>query len=395
MIPTQLRTRDLRRLVRQMWNDPRCDPIVPAVLDAAIAADAKSCDRAIITGYLDHFPTDHPDFERLTHASALAARRRDWPWRERGERWRLWNGDEGPARLASALLESDDPAATLREVGLDGDLAEGEFVAEALNDACEKAATARGAHAVRLGEQLIALFGKLSARELDGALIDGLLRPWVHTQPEDAHKRRLGGFLTARYGDPRIERTRWAALAQELAERGTGYDPEALIDTLRRWLTEAAVRAFFSIVGRTAERKDQWAAREKFWLGYLDSGAVRDGWFAFGRQAERLAGGLAKDEALQYGRVIGGADPSHSSLILSIGDLRIAEWSHNGKCRFWPAAQRSAPVPYRREYDGLLLRTTHGPAGFDHFSHVGPWQAKFARKIHCTTGVEHPFYGRG
>lgn len=395
MNPAQLRTRDLRRLVRQMWADPRCDGVVPAALDAAIAADAKSCDRAVITGYLAHFPTDHPSFERLRHASALVANRRDWPWRERGATWHLWERDTGPARVAAALLDSDDPAALLRDAGLDGDLAEGEFVAEAFDDACEQAARTKGDGAVATGERLIALFGKLSARGADAGLVDGLLRPWVTRSPPDSHKRRLGSFLTSRFGDPRIDQTRWTALAREIAARGSGPDPEALIDTLRRWLTEAAVRAFFSIVGRTVTRKDQWSAREQFWLGYLDAGVVRDGWFAFGRKAEQLAGALAKDEALQYGRVNGGGDPGHSSLILTIGDLRIAEWSHNGSCRFWPASQKRAPQPYRRDYDGLALRTTFGEPGFDYYSHVSNWQAKFARKIYGATGVTHPVYGRG
>lgn len=393
--PAGLRTRDLRRLVRQMWADPRCGPIAPAALDAAIAADAKSCDRAVITGYLDHFPFAHPHFERLVHASALAARRRDWPWRERGERWRLWDGDEGPTRLARALMDSDDPAATLRDAGLDGDLAEGEFVAEALDDACEEAATARGERAVALGERLAALFGTLSVRKRDAALIDGLLRPWIGRSPDDAHKRRVGTFLVGRYGDPRIDRTRWAALGKELAARETGHDPEQLISTLSYWLTDAAVRAFFSIVGRTVDRKDQWAAREAFWLGYLDKGVVIDGWFAFGREAERLVGARAREEALEFGRLYGGNNPGSSALVLSIGDLRIAEWSDNGACRFWPTAQARAVEPYLPRYDWFALRTTSGGPGFDYLSHTGFWQAKFARKVFRETGVTHPIHGQG
>lgn len=384
MNPAEMRLRDLRRLVRDMWDDPRCDGVASAVLDAAIGVDAKSCDRAVIAGYLDHFPTNHPAFERLTRASELAANRRDWPWRERGLRWRLWDREAGPARLANALLESDDPAALLREAGLDGDLAEGEFVAEALEDACEQAGAATGDRAIALGERLIALFGQLSVRDVDVALVDGLLRPWSSASPPDSHKRKLGTFLTSRLGDPRMEKARWSIVADQ-----------SLIMILRRWLTEAAVRAFFSIVGRTAERKDQWAAREAFWLGYLDAGAVNDGWFAFGRRAEQLAGTLAKEESLQYGRVTGGADPSHSALIMSIGDVRIAEWSHNGSCRFWPSSQKRAPIPYRREYDGNALRMMTGGSGFDRIPHTSGWQPKFARKIYAATGVTHPVYGRG
>jgi hypothetical protein len=81
--------RDLRRLVGELWDDSRCDAIAPAVLDAAVTANAKSCDRAVLVAYLRHFPSAHPAFERLRAAAALTAERRDWPWRARGQRWRL------------------------------------------------------------------------------------------------------------------------------------------------------------------------------------------------------------------------------------------------------------------------------------------------------------------
>ncbi|WP_374944918.1 EH signature domain-containing protein [Sphingomonas sp.] len=403
MNPRDLRLRDLRRLVGGLWTDARCDAIAPAVLDAAVAVDAKSCDRAVLSAYLRHFPSDHPAFERLRAAASLTAQRRDWPWRARGERWRLWDRDAGPATIAAALLASDDPAAVLREAGLDGDLAQGEFVAEAVETACDQAGAAKGTRAVELGQRLIALFQRLVVADLDAELVDALMTPWTSVRPDKDYMAPLSGFLTARFGDPRFEGTQWARVEADMLALRRGSDPRRLTNLLRGWLTEATVRAFFNIVRTTTDRKDQWDAREAFWLAYMDSGAITEAWFAFGRRAELLAGRLAKEDNVRFARVSGGADPSHSALILSIGDLRIAEWSHNGSCRFWPHPHAShadsrlsrvkAPMLYQDNYDGTLLRTTFGPKGFEFMSHTSGWQAKAANIIFRHTGHRHPRWG--
>ena len=402
--PHRLKTGDLRRLVADLWSDRRCDPIATPTLDAAVARDAKSVDRTVLTAYLRHFPTDHPTFQRLAAASSLTAGRRDWPWRQRGADWQLWDHNVGPARIARALLARDDAPAVLREAGLDGDLAQGEFVAETLEVACEQTGAARGAEAQALGERLIALFHTLAISGRDAMLAWALLAPWQRSKPAKAHERALTSLLSARIGDPRLAQGRWLAIERELAERGLSLAvaPSAI---LRRWLTEATVRAFFTIVRRTTDRKDQWDAREAFWLGYLDAEAINEAWFAFGRRAEQQAGRLAQEEDVRFGRVSGGADPSHSALLLTIGDLRIAEWSHNGACRFWPNHRdvagtpraRLNPVPdlYRPEYDGNRLRTTSGPKGFEYLSHHSGWQGNFAAVIYRHTGVLHPQWGAG
>ena len=66
MDPRTLSRRDLRRLVNDMWPDERCDGIARATLDAAVAANAKSLDRSVLTAYLRHFPCDHPAFDALS-----------------------------------------------------------------------------------------------------------------------------------------------------------------------------------------------------------------------------------------------------------------------------------------------------------------------------------------
>jgi len=394
MTPSSLRMRDLRRLVRDMWHDPRCDEIAAAALDAAIAADAKSCDRAVIAGYLHHFPTAHPAFERLAHASSLAARRRDWPWRERGERWRLWERDVGPLKLSAALMASDDPAALLREAGLDDDLAEGKFVAEALKQACDHAARARGELAVRLGEQLVNLFEQLGVRTADAMLVEALLTPWVERAMPANFADRVLGMLVKRIGDPRFKDAVWQRLLADVDE-AQRHDMIAIV---MRWLIEKTVREFFTVVGVTTDDPVQWARREAFWLGYLDAQLIDAAWFALGVRAKDIIVGRGKKTRVDHGRIVGDrqyADPSHSSLVLTIGNQRIAEWSHNGACRFWMTQDRQAPNPFDEQYLGHSLRAKNGGEGFEYLAHQGAWESRFAHRIYRMTGIRHPKYQDG
>lgn len=402
--PCALSRRDLRRLVGELWSDSRCDIVAPAVLDAAVAADAKSLDRMVLTAYLRHLPKTHPAFERLRAASALTAARRDWPWRARGETWRLWDAEAGPDRLAAALLDQEDPAAVLRGAGLDGDLAQGAFVSDAIEAACEQVAVAQGVAAHALGRRLISLFETMAIAGHDASLAWALLAPWQLIKPEKAYVQSVSRLLSDRIGDPRLAQARWVALEAELVARGRAMSG-SISATLRHWLTEATVRAFFAIVRQTTDRADQWDAREAFWLAYLDQGAIREAWFAFGRRAEARAGAMAREEDVRYGRVSSGADPSHSALLMTIGDMRIGEWSHNGSCRFWPdlhakpispgSRRMVAPQLYELEYDGNRLRTMQGPRGFERLSHVSGWQGNFAAVIHRHTGIAHTTWGTG
>lgn len=395
--PHKLDRRDLRRLVGELWPDERCAPIAPAVLDAAVTANAKSLDRAVLTAYLRHFPRDHSSFERLRAGSELTANRRDWLWRERGDTWQLWDPDAGPKRLAAALLEHEDPARVLREVGLDGDLAQGQFVADAVEAACDQAGNARGEQAQVRGEKLIALFDRLAITGQDAMLAWALLAPWADRNPTDDYRDEIATLLVSRVGDPRLDSARWEAIATDMPGQSGGE----LVSMVRRWMTQRTVRQFFSIVGATTNDPKQWEAREEFWLAYLDAGAIGEAWFAFGRQAEALAQDAIKAEGdLLYGEITGGgADPSHSALIMSIGDVRIAEWSHNGACRFWSCNDRQAPLPYKKQYFGMQLRAMNGGRGFEEqfttIPHTSGWQANIANFVHDHAGCQHPRWGAG
>ncbi|WP_404712164.1 EH signature domain-containing protein [Sphingomonas sp. MMS24-J13] len=398
-LPAGLKPKDLKRLLDGIWADDTLEDVARPLLHHSVDRQRKSVDRSIITTYLRNFPLDHPAFDDLTKASAMVAGRHEWPWQSRGTAWALWEPDEGPPRLSQALLATDDPFRLLRDVGLDGDLATGVFVEEALLSACEAAASQRDDIAQQSGRRLIALFERFPATpELNAALTYALLAPWTTSACTDAHQRLISGLLVQRNGDPRLAPQRWAALRRTLLDMFPDAKADEAFAVLRRWLVRATVREFFAIVAKTVERRDQWRERTEFWLAYLDAGFITDAWFAFGSQAERLARKFMDqqtgDPAILEG---GGATSAQSALIFSIGDIRIAEWSDNGSCRFWSAADNTAPALYQRRYNGPSLRAMAAGEGFKAIPHNPPngWQPKFARHVYRTAGVSHPKHGAG
>ncbi|MGD9665427.1 MAG: EH signature domain-containing protein [Novosphingobium sp.] len=394
MDPQSLSRRDLRRLVGGLWSDPRCEPVASRTVAAALESDATSLDRTLLTAYLRHFPREHPAFEQLRAAAQTAANRHDWPWRERGKKWKLWNPRTGPGTLAKALTTHEDGAAILRQAGLDGDLAQAGFAEAALEQVCVKAGEAKEGKARELGERLISLVDQLGLAAPRARLVWGLLAPWLDHPPVDDYQERLTAFLVARFGHPRLKPDSWRAMQEEMAHEDAGR----LSELLSQWLTQRAVRQFFRIVSATTDNPEQWNAREEFWTAYLEDKAIDGAWFAFGKQAELLARGAV--EQGEFGQITGsGADPSHSALIMAIGDIRIAEWSHNGSARFWIAQDRQAPELFKREYYAITLRAMNGGRGFEQqfaaLPHLSGWQSRFAHHIFKHSGRRHTRWGEG
>lgn len=397
--PSSLRPKDLKRVIEEIWDvAPTMQPAL-ANLEDASNRGRKSIDRTIITTYLRAFPREHPGFGNLASASRKAADRHEWPWRERGDTWRLWRPQEAPRALAEALLATDEPASILGEAGLMGDLADGRLVGEAIARACETVSEARGEKAETAGGRLISLFRRLNrGAEHNGLLAYALLKPWLHGACGADHQKAIISLLVSRNGDPRSKKEIWKALeiaAQKLLNGAE--DVPAVFSVIRRWLVQKTVREFFKIVAATTDRQDQWKQRTDFWLSYLDAGYISDAWFAFGSMAERQAQRfIDQEDGLSFGRISGqGADASSSALLLELGDLTIAEWSHNGMSRFWKAGSQKAPRLYQEVYFSAVLRSMDAATGYDPLSHQGTWQYKFARRIYERTGIKHPKFGAG
>jgi hypothetical protein len=119
---------ELRRLIDGIWHRPGPGRAAAPIVGEALTRNRRNCDRALIDAYLRHWPKDHPTFRILRESAGFAAGRHDWPWRERGQRWRLWESD-GPDALRAAIADGGDAGALLAEAGLAGALGDGAFAA--------------------------------------------------------------------------------------------------------------------------------------------------------------------------------------------------------------------------------------------------------------------------
>jgi hypothetical protein len=86
--------------------------------------------------------------------------------------------------------------------------------------------------------------------------------------------------------------------------------------------------------------------------------------------------------------------PDQSVLLMRLGDLVIAEWSHNGAMRFWKADSKAAPEFHLTDYNGADLRSgsikVKAGSGYrDAIVHMpnGQWMMWAGNAIEFHTGV--------
>ena len=79
------------------------------------------------------------------------------------------------------------------------------------------------------------------------------------------------------------------------------------------------------------------------------------------------------------------------SLVMKIGTLVVADWSHNGRCIIWQGDDETAPSLYRSEYDSGSLAPMNAPQGGLEKSHHGSinlnWQRAISEFIRQQTGL--------
>ena len=204
-----------------------------------------------------------------------------------------------------------------------------------------------------------------------------LLRPCAEHSPEPATKKRLQPFFLHHFGDPRLQsgKHRWSGI------------PEEIRRVVIRWLVERALEQFFLLVKDTALDR-HWRYREAFWRAFLP--LEPDVWFVLGSRADRLLEKMNEkkneDEATS---ILRGAEGNQSVLLLHLPGVTIAEWSHNGACRFWLDGTPDAPALYKSTYfrEDLMGKPDHRQPHYG--SSEGLWQDEIAHWLRRdNTGVE-------
>lgn len=349
----------------------------------------------LLFSFLKEYPTQVPSFSRwrenlkslLSSLETLRMRR----WLNVVSRCHLLE-EQGPKRFAELIL--DDPAPVnevLRSANLEGELENQGFSKHAYMEGlnmveCE---LSDGSLTMQRLERLMEWSEQpagLRYPNEKALLAETLLRPFVRRPPvREEIKEKIKSFLLGHLGDPRIQMHRWFGVSEQS------------LQVMRSWMVEASLEYFFQVLDHTAD--PIWRYRKAFWGAFLDRGYISEAWPILGRRARDAINRAMREtaEKTPYG-TLQGVEASQSVLVMTIGTLLIAEWSHNGRCRVWhlengtSQSLRSrwlyniqAPVSaeeLRRSADFELVHRG---------SEQGGWQRKLYDHIHRYTGVQIPF----
>jgi hypothetical protein len=378
--------KDLRRAPWCIFatNTPLADH--PYRLDMLLARIAevtrRKIYRALANAYLYSFQPSRPGLPTVgvflaRHVEDLGA-----PWIEAHRALDLFLPDTGPGKVADlALAAARTPDHILADAHIGG--------ATSYSGFCE--------HAYRLGYERLEQGGDLDPMQrLDiitqwafveagkvrfdtmcGPAVNAAVLPFGEAMPDKITRDKCLALVLSLLGDPRTQPARWSGCARA----------EIVV---RRWLTEQSLRQFFDIVGRVA-KVEHWTYRRAFWDALYKNNYIDEAWVVFessgASEARRLFG---KD--ISFGRFGGGSiQAGHSVLLLKIGTLTIAEWSHDSPCSIWNEGDDEiGPRLYKPAYEaGNLKKRYEGSTSGDNlekqgvFWHRGSdsyaWQDRIAR----------------
>lgn len=337
-----------------------------------------------LKSYPDSLPTFHflrQGLDKLLEQHPTAQGQAVW---ERCHRYALLDND-GPGTFAALLTESNRPLDSLMEdAGFDSLLETGRFMALAYGRLLQRMTDApRGQTQASLMQRLLEISARSSGREREGprfgqgkALAEALLLPFAQGSGPTDLIDRIKTFLVQHLGDPRFVSQTWQSVNEQAR------------NVILSWLVKAALEDFFEILSATAD--EIWEYRRDFWSAYLNQGYIQEAWVILGTNASTRARHNFHS-GVTHAR-LAGASANQSVLLMRIGELTIAEWSHNGKCRIWnqgvrPDRRVGAPQLYLREYHAEDLRIAADFEQVHGGSNRGTWQRKVHDYIRGRTNI--------
>lgn len=381
-----------------LWTEKQPLSELPGLLDAVLtqAYRSNATVRAIIEAWLRAFSPSNPSVVRTGLAIRQLLIARPSPrlevWINAEQRVRLFDAREGPRKLAAELVSSTGSVdEVLSASGFDDPLrASGGYMRAVQQEVIVKVSgllTRFDAdQSLKRTLGFLAPRGTLRFAEPQsrGEMARGLLRPWLEreTEPDESARFQIQDFLLEHLDDPRLKPQRWLEAGEPAA------------NLMRRWLTRASLKAFFSLISEHAP-DSHWCYREAFWSACIEKNAAVEAWLALGsrihtsaRAVEDLKGAYARLE---------GADGDKAALLLRVKDTIFCEWSHSGALRAWPVDWPNAPLLGRKLYTRNSLMgkslpfppkpkygskgTTDGRGLYHHGSDQSRWQGSAAELL--------------
>lgn len=342
----------------------------------------KSAYKQLIAVYLRDFDPKSRPLRRIAQELDGAVRQFTWSWSRWHDEHELFDPDAGPQRIAHLCLTGDgDPLLILDSVGIGPGRIRAGFAAHAWLRGVAKLgdAFARRRPDLTLLERVLAWSeGEhgLTYPSHRSVLATTLLVPWIDAPPPENLRETLIAFLLKHLKDPRlpINAKEWVGV------------PEEGVAVLRKWLTRIALEQFFQVVDQAAEER-MWHYRRALWSAYDAANAISDAWVLFGPRSTSYATQTFGDSRA-YGQLSECYDPTQSVLLMRIGKLTIADWSHNGRCHIWLDGNPSAPKLYLAQYARRYVVYGSDNGGLTHSgSDYGTWQARIEEHIRAHTGI--------
>ena len=346
----------------------------------------KSLCRVLIWVYLYSYGKNWVGVPQLGKWLGITVQKWDWQWADRQNEIGIFDGPLAPSRIATEVFNGhkvvgEQLDAYIEYKGLrTGGLIYAAF-AEAANKFRNSAAEEDQGKVLAWLERFLdwACLDNNSFvyQRLKTQFIESLLLPWEDNAPTDVIKAKTQSFLVDCFGDPRLGGANWNGV-NESAQR-----------VIRGWLVERALEQFLDVVDELA-LDHQWKYRRAFWMAYHKKNVISDAWVAFASNGAAKARQIAKrsnDKSwLSFADLRSTGDPNHAVLILRIGDLLIADFSHMGKWRVWDWSSINAPKPYEQSYDrdSFINTVKEGP---HHGSANGTWQHIVSEIVAEKTGV--------
>ncbi len=233
---------------------------------------------------------------------------------------------------------------------------------------------------------LLEMDGKLrfDGHSVRSKIASALLGPFVTHPAETEIRRPVERFFRLHFGDPRLPygKSNWGGI------------PEEIRRVVIRWRVERVLDQFLTLIEETALDK-HWRYRRAFWQAFRKQNLIDDIWVVLGRRPrnmwkkmEYMNGEIDRDGQIEEAAILEGAQNDQSVLLLRVPGVTIAEWSHNGSCRFWLDGAPGAPQLYKNSYHRNALM---GGADFSqrHDGSIrGRWQDYIAKWLDRNTGIQ-------
>jgi hypothetical protein len=386
-----LARRDWRMLPHTLWY--RNPPLIshPRLLTALRARLQQGGSlrllRNLLSAYLTAF---HPRLPGLVEIAKVIDDHRgilDDVWHNRVKDYGLTQPDKAPSTIFLACIRADRPEDALQVAGIVPEVHHGILHATLLAGiaAIERDFVGGGWHpkAMDFVERQVFADDAPVAPELRRALADAYLRPWLNGDPSDsAQKKRIQDFMLRHYGDPRIRPQRWTGVS----------DPARSV--MRRWLVKVVLDQFLDVIDDVVKdeaHRRQWKYRRAFWLAYFNREAIIEADVLFGpdclSRTKQLFGRDAPCASVEGvpGRQV---YSDHAVLLMRIGRLVVADWSHNACWCVWRETDRSAPRFGQARYLGDDVYRERGRWSRPHSNPSGyTWQDELRDLIHTETGI--------